>query len=123
MDEDDTGAIILESAIAIHREPGPGLLKTLCEVVLAQELKSRALEVKRQAPSLRTSVADRVASHKPEFPDGLGYLQTPSGTSFPRDSVRGPCVERTCLIAVWQESMENDKGARLERHLVKRRSF
>ncbi len=39
---------IVDAAIAIHRELGPGLLESVYEVVLAHELKNRSFEVNRQ---------------------------------------------------------------------------
>jgi len=39
---------IVDAAIAIHRELGPGLLESVYEVVLAHELKNRGFEVRRQ---------------------------------------------------------------------------
>jgi GxxExxY protein len=50
MSEDEIGTIVLEAAIAIHRELGPGLLETVYEVVLARELHDRGLRVDRQIP-------------------------------------------------------------------------
>ena len=50
MHENEIGTIVIESAIAIHRELGPGLFETVYEVVLAHELKARGLEVQRQVP-------------------------------------------------------------------------
>ena len=41
---------MVESAIAVHRELGPGLLETVYEVVLARELQDRGLNVERQVP-------------------------------------------------------------------------
>ena len=48
--ENEIGTIVIESAITIHRELGPGLLETVYEIVLAHELKARGLEVQRQVP-------------------------------------------------------------------------
>jgi GxxExxY protein len=42
-----SGAIV-DAAVTIHREIGPGLLESVYEVVLAHELKSRNLSVDRQ---------------------------------------------------------------------------
>ena len=39
MDENEIGKIIVDSAIAVHRELGPGLLESVYEAVLAQELR------------------------------------------------------------------------------------
>jgi GxxExxY protein len=50
MTENEIGTIVVESAIALHRELGPGLLETVYEVILAHELQSRGLRVKRQVP-------------------------------------------------------------------------
>ncbi|MCU0913146.1 MAG: GxxExxY protein [Planctomycetes bacterium] len=50
MTENELGTIIVESAIAVHRELGPGLLETVYEVALAYELRERSLRVERQVP-------------------------------------------------------------------------
>ena len=46
MDENKTGDIIVDSAVNLHREPGPGLLEVVYQVAFARELekcgKSRA---------------------------------------------------------------------------------
>ena len=47
--DDITGAII-EEAIKIHRDLGPGLLESVYEVVLARALERRGFEVERQKP-------------------------------------------------------------------------
>ena len=39
---------MLESAIAVHQELGPGLLETVYEAVLVKELQDRGLKVARQ---------------------------------------------------------------------------
>lgn len=44
-----TGAII-DSAMMIHKELGPGLLEAVYEVVLARELEARGFIVERQKP-------------------------------------------------------------------------
>ena len=36
--------------IAVHRELGPGLLETVCEVVLLDEIRKRGLCAERQVP-------------------------------------------------------------------------
>ncbi|WP_146565391.1 GxxExxY protein [Posidoniimonas corsicana] len=41
---------IVDAALVVHREVGPGLLESVYEVVLAHELKQRGLEVRRQVP-------------------------------------------------------------------------
>jgi GxxExxY protein len=48
MTENEIGTLVIEAAIAVHRELGPGLLETVYEAVLAQELADRELKVERQ---------------------------------------------------------------------------
>ena len=50
MTENEIGTTIIEAAIAVHRELGPGLLETVYEVALAYELRQRGLTVERQVP-------------------------------------------------------------------------
>jgi GxxExxY protein len=50
MTENEIGTICIEAAIHVHRELGPGLLETVYEIVLAHELRQRALHVERQVP-------------------------------------------------------------------------
>jgi GxxExxY protein len=50
MTENEIGTLILAAAIEVHRELGPGLLESVYEVVLAQELTLRGLAVERQVP-------------------------------------------------------------------------
>ena len=50
MTENQIGTIVIEAAIAVHRELGPGLLETVYEVILARELSDRGLKVDRQVP-------------------------------------------------------------------------
>ena len=48
MTENDIGTIVVDSAIRLHRETGPGLLESVYEVLLAHELESAGLEIRRQ---------------------------------------------------------------------------
>jgi len=48
MTENEIGTIVIESAIGVHRELGPGLLESVYEVALAWELGNRGLKVERQ---------------------------------------------------------------------------
>ena len=48
MTENDIGTIVVDCAIAVHRELGPGLLETVYEIALARELQDRGLKVERQ---------------------------------------------------------------------------
>ena len=50
MTENEIGTIIVNAAIAVHRELGPGLLESVYEIVLAYELQQRGLGVNRQMP-------------------------------------------------------------------------
>ncbi len=45
MTENRIGTLVIEAAIAVHRELGPGLLETVYEVILARELSDRGLSV------------------------------------------------------------------------------
>lgn len=48
MDENAIGKIIVDAAILVHRELGPGLLETVYEVILVDELRKRGLRAERQ---------------------------------------------------------------------------
>lgn len=48
MKENDIGTIIVDCALELHRNLGPGLLETVYEVTLARALERRALVVQRQ---------------------------------------------------------------------------
>jgi GxxExxY protein len=50
MTENEIGTIIVEEAVALHRELGPGLLEFVYEVCLANALERRGLDVERQKP-------------------------------------------------------------------------
>lgn len=50
MDENEIGRIVVDSAITVHKELGPGLLESVYEVILARELTERGLAVGRQIP-------------------------------------------------------------------------
>ena len=50
MDENEIGKNVVDAAVQIHRELGPGLLESVYEVVLAKELENRGLSVQRQVP-------------------------------------------------------------------------
>lgn len=50
MTEDDIGSHVVDVAVQIHREVGPGLLESVYEVILAHELRCRGLQVERQIP-------------------------------------------------------------------------
>ena len=50
MDENEIWGIIVDAAIKIHSELGPGLLESVYKIVLERELQSRGLTVERQVP-------------------------------------------------------------------------
>jgi GxxExxY protein len=50
MTENEIGTLILDVAVAIHRELGPGLLESVYEVILAHELQQKGLSVEQQVP-------------------------------------------------------------------------
>lgn len=50
MTENEIAKIIVDAAFHIHKRLGPGLLETVCEVVLAYVLQRRGLKVERQVP-------------------------------------------------------------------------
>lgn len=50
MTENEIGKVIVDTALAVHRELGPGLLESVYEIALAYELEQRGLSVKGQLP-------------------------------------------------------------------------
>ncbi|MCK4392845.1 GxxExxY protein [Candidatus Bipolaricaulota bacterium] len=50
MTENEIGKIVVDAAVSVHRDLGPGLLETVYEVALAHVLRQRGLAVKRQVP-------------------------------------------------------------------------
>jgi len=48
MNENQIGKIVVDCALNLHKELGPGLLETVYEVLLSHELELKGLEVKRQ---------------------------------------------------------------------------
>jgi len=50
MTENMIANLIMDAAFLIHRELGPGLLESVCEVVLARQLTDKGLAVERQMP-------------------------------------------------------------------------
>jgi len=50
MNENVIGKDVVDAAVKLHRELGPGLLETVYEVVLARELQGRGLRIERQVP-------------------------------------------------------------------------
>lgn len=50
MTENEIGKIVVDCAVRLHMELGPGLLETVYEVILAHMLQEEGLEVERQVP-------------------------------------------------------------------------
>ena len=48
MEENEIGKVVVDTAVGIHREMGPGLLESVYEIILANELRSKGYEIKRQ---------------------------------------------------------------------------
>ena len=48
--ENEIGKIVVDAAVSVHRQLGPGLLESVYETVLAHELRDRGLGVDRQVP-------------------------------------------------------------------------
>jgi iron complex transport system substrate-binding protein len=48
MELDEITGLVVDAAVKIHRDLGPGLLETVYELVLAASLKRRGLRVERQ---------------------------------------------------------------------------
>jgi GxxExxY protein len=48
--ENEIGAILIDVAVNVHRQLGPGLLESVYEIVLAYELGKQGLSVQRQVP-------------------------------------------------------------------------
>ena len=48
MIENEIGRNVVDIAVQIHRESGPGLLETVYEVILAHQLRQRGFQVERQ---------------------------------------------------------------------------
>jgi GxxExxY protein len=50
MTENEIGEIVVDCAVRLHKELGPGLLESVYEVLLAHELETKGLDVRRQVP-------------------------------------------------------------------------
>jgi len=50
MHENEIGTVIVDCAVHLHQDLGPGLLETVYEVTLARKLEKRGLSVQRQVP-------------------------------------------------------------------------
>lgn len=50
MTENEIGKIVVDTAVKIHKDLGPGLLESVYEIVFAHVLKEKGLRVERQVP-------------------------------------------------------------------------
>ena len=64
MNENEIGKIIVDCAVTLHKELGPGLLESVYEVILAHELEKCGLVVERQATI-------PIEYHGISFPEGF----------------------------------------------------
>ena len=64
MTENQIGKVVVDAALSVHRELGPGLLESVYEAVLAHELRERGLRVDRQ-------VAVPIEYHGIRFDEGF----------------------------------------------------
>ena len=64
MTENQIGTIVVDCAVRLHRELGPGLLESVYEVLLANELRRAGLQVERQ-------VSIPISFHGATFDEGF----------------------------------------------------
>jgi GxxExxY protein len=50
MSEDDVAKVVVDCALSLHKEIGPGLLESVYEVLLTEMLRERGFLVERQKP-------------------------------------------------------------------------
>lgn len=50
MEENAIGKVVVDLAIQVHRDLGPGLLESVYELILVHELRQRGLSAQRQVP-------------------------------------------------------------------------
>jgi GxxExxY protein len=50
MHENEIGTAVVDCAVQLHQDLGPGLLETVYEVTLARKLEKRGIFVRRQVP-------------------------------------------------------------------------
>ncbi len=50
MTDNEIGKIVVDCAVRLHKDLGPGLLESVYEVLLSNELEQRGMKVKRQVP-------------------------------------------------------------------------
>jgi hypothetical protein len=89
---DRLAKIAVDSGFHLHKEIGPGLLESVYEIILAEELQQRGLSVKRQVPvTLRYKGVVVDNAYKADI-----LIETQiSGTQRP-----GPCQASAHLLAV-----------------------
>jgi GxxExxY protein len=50
MNENEVGTVVVDTAVEVHRQLGPGLLESVYTAVMAYELTTRGLIVQREVP-------------------------------------------------------------------------
>ena len=50
MTENEIGKVVVDAAVNIHRDLGPGLLETVYEIILCNALEKQGLKTIRQVP-------------------------------------------------------------------------
>ena len=50
MDIEELAAIVIDCGFELHKNMGPGLLESVCEAIMADQLGRRGLHVQRQVP-------------------------------------------------------------------------
>ena len=98
MDENAIGKRIVDAAVQIHRELGPGLLERVYEVVLARELEHRGLREERQR-GLSAGCGSRVLA---------SWRETPTqAESDRREVLRDLCCLRVKRIEEYNRGLGN----------------
>ena len=64
MNENEIGSIIVDTAVYLHKELGPGLLESVYEVILARLLSKKGLHVQRLLCSLYSDFAFDVITQR-----------------------------------------------------------
>ena len=65
MTENEIGTRVIEAAISVHRELGPGLLETVYGVILARELRECGLKCRPQEAGADLPATDGLQTRVP----------------------------------------------------------
>jgi len=91
MNENVIGKEVVDAAVKVHRELGPGLLEAVYEVVLTKELQARGLRlgfVLNFGSNLMKDEIERVANGLPE--ENLGGFAALRDTQIKTEPDRAP---------------------------------